>query len=83
MNSAPSSASASGAKSLNLSSSFPLAQQQNSQTGSPSCESGPRRAASHATPVNASPRNQQGNRKKHKNARKPRLADEDAMAESV
>lgn len=83
MNSAPSNASSSGGKSLNISSSHAPLQQQQNQTTSPSFDSGSRRSASHSNPVNASPRNNQGHKKQHKNSRRPRLADEDAMAESV
>ncbi|PVH71478.1 hypothetical protein DL98DRAFT_521024 [Cadophora sp. DSE1049] len=81
MNSALQNASSSGGKSLNISSSHSPLQQQN-QSPSPSFESGSRRSAGHSFPVNASPRNTQGHKKQHKNSRKPRLADEDAMAES-
>jgi len=83
MNSASSNASTPSGKSLNISSSHSPLQQQQSQVVSPSFES--RRSASHSTPSHSfpSPRNNQGNRKQHKNSRKPRLADEDAMAESV
>ncbi|PMD44786.1 hypothetical protein L207DRAFT_542369 [Hyaloscypha variabilis F] len=82
MNSAPSNASTPGGKSLNISSSHSPVQQQQNQVVSPSFES--RRSASHSVPHHSSPsaRNNQGNRKQHKNSRKPRLADEDAMAES-
>ncbi len=83
MNSAPSNASTPGGKSPNISSSHSPIQQQQSQVVSPSFES--RRSASHSVVHHSSPsaRNNQGNRKQHKNSRKPRLADEDAMAESV
>ena len=83
MNSASSNASTPGGKSLNVSSSHSPLQQQQSQVVSPSFES--RRSASHSTPSHSfpSPRNNQGNKKQHKNTRRPRLADEDAMAESV
>ena len=74
--------STSGGKSLNTSSHSPL-QQQQSQIVSPTFES--RRSAGRSVPAHStpSPRNNQGNRRQHKNSRKPRLADEDAMAESV
>jgi hypothetical protein len=79
MNPATSNTSTPG-KSVNVSSHSPL---QQNQVISPGFES--RRSASHTAPTHysASPRNNQGNRKQHKNSRKPRLADEDAMAESV
>jgi hypothetical protein len=84
MNSASSNTSTPGGKSANVSSSShsPL-QQQQSQVVSPTFES--RRSAGHSVPAHStpSPRNNQGNRRQHKNSRKPRLADEDAMAESV
>ena len=83
MNPASSNASTPGGKSLNISSSHSPLQQQQNQVVSPSFESSSRRSASHSTPIHASARNNQGNRKQHKNSRKPRLADEDAMAESV
>jgi len=82
MNSASSNTSTPGGKSTNGSSHSPL-QQQQSQIVSPTFES--RRSAGHSVPAHStpSPRNNQGNRRQHKNSRKPRLADEDAMAESV
>jgi hypothetical protein len=72
MNPASSNASTPGGKSVNVSSSHSPLQQQNN-----------RRSASSSAQSHSSPRNNQGNRKQHKNSRKPRLADEDAMAESV
>jgi hypothetical protein len=81
MNPASSNASTPGGKSVNVSSSHSPLQQQNNQVTSPSFES--RRSASSSAQSHSSPRNNQGNRKQHKNSRKPRLADEDAMAESV
>jgi hypothetical protein len=81
MNPASSNASTTGGKSVNVSSSHSPLQQQNNQVISPSFES--RRSASSSAQPYSSPRNNQGNRKQHKSSRKPRLADEDAMAESV
>ncbi len=83
MNSLPSNTSTPGGKSLNISSSHSPLQQQQNQVISPGFESSSRRSASHSIPIHASARNNQGSRKQHKNSRKPRLADEDAMAESV
>jgi hypothetical protein len=82
MNSASSNTSTPGGKLANVSSHSPL-QQQQSQVVSPTFES--RRSAGHSVPAHStpSPRNNQGNRRQHKNSRKPRLADEDAMVESV
>ncbi|KAI9048372.1 hypothetical protein LZ554_007208 [Drepanopeziza brunnea f. sp. 'monogermtubi'] len=82
MNPAPPNVSSSGGKSLNISSSHSPTQPQNNQIASPGFDSGSRRASSHSAPINASARNNQSNRKQHKNSRKPRLADEDVMAES-
>jgi hypothetical protein len=81
MNPASSNASTPGGKSVNVSSSHSPLQQQNNQVISPGFES--RRSISSSAQSYSSPRNNQGNRKQHKNSRKPRLADEDAMAESV
>lgn len=78
----PNSLSGAGGKHINLSSTHSPVQQQQSQVTSPSFE-GSRRSASNSNQSNASPRNNQGQRKQHKNARRPRLANEDAMAESV
>jgi hypothetical protein len=85
MNPASSNASTPGGKALNVSSSHSPLQQQQNQVISPNFESNSRRFAGHSTPSHssASPRNNQGSRKQHKNSKKPRLADEDAMAESV
>ncbi|KAE8444771.1 hypothetical protein EG329_014231 [Mollisiaceae sp. DMI_Dod_QoI] len=82
MTSAPPNSLTSWGKSLNLSSSHSPLQQQPSQVTSPSSESSSRRSASNSSQTHASPRNIQGQRKQHKNSRRPRLADEDAMAES-
>ncbi|KAI6710570.1 hypothetical protein JHW43_006900 [Diplocarpon mali] len=81
MNAAPSNASSAGGKLLNSSSSHSPLQQQNNQSTSPGFESSSRRSASSFTTIAAS-RNNQGSKKQHRNSRKPRLADEDAMAES-
>lgn len=80
MTSVPLNASTSGGKSLNTAPSFTSAQQ-HSQVTSPSFESSSKRSIS--GPNHGSPRNNQNQKKQHKNTRKPRLADEDAMAESV
>lgn len=79
----PNSTSGAGGKHINVSSSHSPLQQQQSQVTSPSFESGSRRSASNSSQSNASPRNNQGQRKQHKSSRRPRLANEDAMAESV
>jgi hypothetical protein len=83
MNSASANTSTAGGKSVNVSSSHSPLQQQQSQVVSPTFES--RRSAGHSVPAHStpSPRNNQGHRRQHKNSRKPRLADEDAMADSV
>ncbi|KAG0651921.1 putative RING finger [Hyphodiscus hymeniophilus] len=81
MTSAPQNASTSGGKSLNTAPSFNPAQ--HGQVTSPGFESSSSRRASGQGSSHSSPRNTQGQRKQHKNSRKPRLADEDAMAESV
>ena len=84
MNSAPSNASLSGGKSLNTSATHsPVHQHQQPQIASPSFESSSRRSGSHSSSVAASARNNQSNKKQHKNSRKPRYMDEDDMAESV
>lgn len=77
MSSAPN-ASSSG-KALNTPSSHPPLQ----PATSPSFESSSRRSGSYSNNPVASSRNNQGQRKQHKNSKKPRLADEDAMAEAV
>lgn len=77
-------ASTSGGKSINTSSSHsPLQQQQQTQIISPGFDSSSRRSGSHSNVVFASNRNNQSHRKQHRNGRRPRLVDEDAMAESV
>ncbi|RDW92408.1 hypothetical protein BP5796_01802 [Coleophoma crateriformis] len=78
MTSNPPNAALSGGK-LNTTSTHSPVQHQQSVT-SPGFESSSRRSGSSITA--ALPRNGQSQRKQHKNARKPRLADEDAMAES-
>jgi|SRR6266536_1198928 len=83
MNSVPPNASTPGGKSLNTSSSHSPLQLQQNRVSSPSFESSSRRSGSHSSLIHTSGRNNQGQRKQHKNSRKPRLADEDAMAESV
>lgn len=87
MTSAPPNASLSGGKSLNTSSSSSSshlpAQQHQTQATTPSFESSSKRAGSSSGPVRGSARNNQGYRKQHKNSRRSRPADEDAMAESV
>ena len=80
MTSVPLNASTSGGKSLNTAPSFTPAQQYG-QVTSPSFESSSKRSTSGSN--HPSPRNNQNQKKQHKNSRKPRLADEDAMAESV
>ncbi|KAI9647908.1 hypothetical protein NHQ30_004297 [Ciborinia camelliae] len=83
MNPVPQSASSPGGKSLNTASSHTPIQQQQSQITSPSFESNTRRSGSHSSVIPASARNNQSQRKQHRNSKKPRLADEDAMAESA
>ncbi|KAJ8067572.1 hypothetical protein OCU04_004912 [Sclerotinia nivalis] len=83
MNPVPQSASSPGGKSLNTASSHTPIQQQQSQTTPPSFDSNIRRSASHSTGIPAAARNNQSQRKQHRNSKKPRLADEDAMAESA
>jgi hypothetical protein len=80
MNPATSNTSTPG-KSVYVSSSHSPLQQ--NQVISPGYES--RRSASQTASTHSSafPRNNQGNKKQHKNSRKPRFADEDTMAESV
>jgi hypothetical protein len=68
---------------LNSSSSHSPVQQQPPQLNSPSFEASPRRSASNFSHVIQSGRNNQISRKQHKNQRRPRLADEDTMVESV
>ena len=81
MTSIPPNASTSGSKSLNTAPSFTSAQHgQATSLGFGASSS--RRASGQASNY-ASQRNNQGLRKQHKSSRKPRLADEDAMAESV
>ncbi|QSZ36860.1 hypothetical protein DSL72_006743 [Monilinia vaccinii-corymbosi] len=83
MNPVPQSASLPGGKSLNTTSSHTSTQQQQGQIASPSFESNIRRSGSHSSGIPAAARNNQGQRKQHRNSKKPRLADEDAMAESA
>lgn len=73
-------------KSLNISSSHsPIQQQQQQQAQltSPAFESGGRRSGGSSNLNFSSARNNQVSRKQHRNQRKPRLGDEDAIAESV
>ncbi|KAH8820837.1 hypothetical protein F5884DRAFT_62224 [Xylogone sp. PMI_703] len=81
MNSAPSSSSAVPGKLLSTSSHSPL-QQQQSPAGSQSFEALSRRPGGQSNAPLASPRNNQNHKKQHKPSRRPRLADEDAMAEA-
>lgn len=81
MNPVQQSASSPGGKSL--STAHNPTQQQQSQITSPSFESNTRRSGSQSSGVSAAARNNQSQRKQHRNSKKPRLADEDAMAESV
>ena len=81
MNPVQQSASSPGGKSLNTA--HNPTQQQQSQIISPSFESNTRRSGSQSGGVSAAARNNQSQRKQHRNSKKPRLADEDAMAESV
>jgi hypothetical protein len=86
MTSALPTAFSSGGKALNNSSSSSShlpAQHHQTQPVAPSFESSSRRSGSHAVPAHGTVRNNQGNRRQHKNSRRPKLADEDAMAESV
>ncbi|KAB8288501.1 hypothetical protein EYC80_010166 [Monilinia laxa] len=83
MNPVPQSASSPGGKSLNTASSHTSTQQQQGQITSPSFESNTRRSSSHSSGIPAAARNNQSQRKQHRNSKKPRLADEDAMAESA
>ncbi|EPE35344.1 RING/U-box [Glarea lozoyensis ATCC 20868] len=83
MNSASSNALTSGGKVINSPSSHAPVQHQQSQTTSPAFESSSRRSSNQSGSVHATSRNNQTNKKQHKNSRKPRLfQDEDAMAES-
>lgn len=82
MTSAPPNASTSGGKSLNTAPSFAPAQQHHTQVTSPGFESSSSRRSGSAS-NHSSPRNNQNHKKQHRNSRKPKLADEDAMAESV
>ena len=68
---------------LNNSSSHSPVQQQPLQLTSPIFEATPRRSASSFNQIIPSGRNNQTSRKQHKNQRRPRLADEDTMVESV
>ncbi|KAK6599344.1 RING finger protein P8B7.23 [Botrytis cinerea] len=81
MNPVQQSASSPGGKSLNTA--HNPTQQQQSQIISPSFESNTRRSGSQSGGVSAAARNNQSQRKQHRNSKKPRLADEDAMAESA
>jgi hypothetical protein len=81
MTSVPPNASTSGGKSLSTAPSFTSAQ--HGQVTSPNFESSSSRRSIGQASNHSSPRNNQSQRKQHKNSRKPRLADEDAMAESV
>ncbi|ESZ94066.1 hypothetical protein SBOR_5542 [Sclerotinia borealis F-4128] len=83
MNLVPQSTSSSSGKSLNTTSSHTPNQQQQGQTTSSSFESSTRRSGSHSSGVPSAARNNQTQRKQHRNSKKPRLADEDAMAESA
>ncbi|KAL3424098.1 ring-15 protein [Phlyctema vagabunda] len=80
MTSTQPSASLSGGKSINTSSTHSSGQQQ-AQVTSPSFEASTRRSGSHSNTA-PTPRNHQTQKKQHKNGRRPRFADEDAMAES-
>lgn len=83
MTSIPPNASSSGGKSANTSSYSPL-QQHQSQGPSAGFESNSRRSGSHSSQTNASPRNNQAQKKLHKSTRKPTFpVDDDMMAESV
>ena len=81
MTSVPLNTSTSAGKSLNTAPSFTSTQ--HGQVTSPGFESGSSRRSGGQASSHQSPRNNQGQRKQHKSSRKPRLADEDAMAESV
>jgi hypothetical protein len=84
MNSASSNALNSGGKAINSPSSHTPLQHQQQHTTSPGFESSSRRPSNQLGSVHATSRNNQANKKLHKNTRKPRLfQDEDAMAESV
>ncbi|PQE09732.1 ring finger domain protein [Rutstroemia sp. NJR-2017a BBW] len=84
MNPVPQNASSSGGKSISTTSSPSYtASQQQSHTLSPSFESSARRSGSLSSGgAQIAGRNNQNQRKQHRNSRKPRYADEDAMAES-
>lgn len=86
MTSAPPNASTSGGKAINASASSPLHLPQN-QVISPSFDSSKRSESSRrsggSNSSSVAPRNNQSRKKQHKDTRKPRLLDEDAMAESV
>ncbi|TGO16614.1 hypothetical protein BTUL_0026g00680 [Botrytis tulipae] len=81
MNPVQQSASSPGGKSL--STAHNPTQQQQSQITSPSFESNTRRSGGQSSGISAAARNNQSQRKQHRNSKKPRLADEDAMAESA
>ncbi|TVY87306.1 putative RING finger protein [Lachnellula willkommii] len=81
MTSAPPNASTSGGKSLNISSHSPL-QQHQTQVTSPPFDSSSRRSGHQSSPIHTSARNNQVRKKHHKNFTKPRLGNDDEMAES-
>jgi len=83
MTSAPPNALTSGGKSLNSSSSHSPLQQYQAQVTSPGFDSSSRRSSHQSSPIHTSARNNQSRKKQHKNSTKPRLANEDEMAESV
>lgn len=85
MNPVSQSSSSPGGKSLNAASSHNPVQQQQGQTTSPGFESNTRRSGSYSSgiPSAAAARNNQMQRKQHKNSKKPKLAVEDNMEESV
>lgn len=85
MNPVSQSSSSPGGKSLNAASSHNPVQQQQGQTTSPGFESNTRRSGSYSSgiPAAAAARNNQMQRKQHKSSKKPKLAVEDNMEESV
>ena len=83
MTSAPPNASTPSGKSLHISSSHMNSPLQQQQITSPSFESSSRRSSGFNNQILASPRNSQSKKKSYKSSKRPQLADEDTMAESV
>ena len=80
----PNNASTTSGKSLNTSSHAHSPLQQSHQASSPAFESSLRRSSSsHPSIAQPSGRNNQGKKKAHKSSKRPQLAGEDMMAETV